>query len=73
MQLAEPVKLTLTFAAPGPMDTDPLAGFVKGAELANVCADDLSELRRPLGKGFARIRRRAHLAFAFLRHTGLAL
>jgi len=48
-------------------------GNVKGAELANVCADDLSELRRPLGKGFARIRRRAHLAFAFLRHTGLAL
>lgn len=48
-------------------------GNVKGAELANVCAEDLSALRRPLCAGFARIRRQSQLAYAFLHHAGLAL
>lgn len=48
-------------------------GNVKGGELANVCADDLAGLRHPAHRGFARIRRQRHLAFAFLRHAGLTL
>jgi transposase len=48
-------------------------GNVKGRELANVCAPDLPALRRPLHHGFARVRRDPHLAWAFLRHTGLHL
>jgi len=48
-------------------------GNVKGGELANVCADDLAGLRHPAHRGFARIRRQPHLAFAFLRHAGLTL
>src|SRR6266436_1079438 len=48
-------------------------GNVKGGELANVCAADLAALRHPAHRGFARIRRQPHLAFAFLRHAGLTL
>lgn len=47
-------------------------GNVKTRELANVCAPDLAGLRPPLRAGFARVRRQPHLAFAFLRHAGLA-
>lgn len=47
-------------------------GNVKTCELANVCAPDLAALRRPLHAGFARVRRQPQLAFAFLRHAGLA-
>src|SRR5439155_1407795 len=48
-------------------------GNVKVRELANVCAAELTALRRPLHNGFARVRRQSDLAFAFLRHTGLQL
>src|SRR5713101_7133104 len=48
-------------------------GNVKGGELANVCAADLAALRHPAHRGFARVRRQPHLAFAFLRHAGLTL
>ncbi len=48
-------------------------GNVKMRELANVCASELTALRRPLHNGFARVRRQSDLAFAFLRHTGLQL
>jgi len=48
-------------------------GNVKGGELANVCAADLPALRHPAHRGFARVRRHPHLAFAFLRHAGLTL
>ncbi len=41
-------------------------GNVKGGELANVCAADLAALRHPAHRGFARVRRQPHLAFAFL-------
>lgn len=46
-------------------------GNVKTRELANVCAPDLSTLRGPVRRGFARIRRHPSLAFSFLRHAGL--
>jgi transposase len=49
-----------------------LWGNVKTRELANVCAPDLATLRPPLRAGFARVRRQPNLAFAFLRHAGLA-
>ena len=49
-----------------------LWGNVKTRELANVCAPDLAALRPPLRAGFARVRRQPQLAFAFLRHAGLA-
>ena len=48
-------------------------GNVKARELANVCASEVTALRRPLHNGFARVRRHSDLAFAFLRHTGLRL
>ena len=47
-------------------------GNVKTRELANVCAPNLAALRPPLRAGFARVRRQPRLAFAFLRHAGLA-
>lgn len=47
-------------------------GNVKTRELANFCAPDLTALRRPLRTGFARVRHHPDLAFAFLRHAGLA-
>jgi hypothetical protein len=48
-------------------------GNVKGRELANHCGPDLSILARALRTGLAGVRRRLQMAFAFLRHTGLAL
>lgn len=52
---------------------EPLWGNVKGGELANLCPPDLAALRTPLRTGFARVRRRPQLAFAFLHHAGLKL
>ncbi len=50
-----------------------LWGNLKGSELANLCADNVMALRRPVHVGCARIRRRPELAFAFLRHAGMEL
>lgn len=50
---------------------EPLWGNVKTRELANVCAPDVAALRSSLHRGFARVRRQPHLAFAFLQHAGL--
>ena len=47
-------------------------GKVKTRGLANVCVADLAALRPPLRAGLARVRRQPQLAFAFLRHAGLA-
>ncbi len=47
-------------------------GNVKGAELANLCADNLDEVEHELRAGLRRVRRSSTLAFAFLRHTGLS-
>jgi transposase len=46
-------------------------GSVKTRELANVCAPELVALRRPLHRGFRRIRREPELAAGFLCHAGL--
>lgn len=48
-------------------------GHIKQRELANVCVADLDELRPPLRRGCARVRRRPDLAQHFLCHTGLRL
>jgi transposase len=58
--------------APDLNPVKPLWGNVKSQEMANVCAPDLAALRRPLRAGLARVRCRPTLAFAFLRHAGLA-
>ena len=58
--------------APDLNPVEPLWGNVKTQEMANVCAPDLVALRRPLRAGVTRIRCRPTLAFAFLRHAGLA-
>jgi transposase len=50
---------------------EPLWGKVKSQEMANVCAPNLSAMRRPLRAGLTRVRCRPSLAFAFLRHGGL--
>jgi transposase len=47
-------------------------GNIKGAELANLCPDDLSEVEGELCAGLQRVGRSPTLAFAFLRHTGLS-
>ena len=47
-------------------------GNVKGQELANLCADNLTQVERELRAGLRRVRRSRTLAFAFLRHTGLS-
>ncbi len=47
-------------------------GNVKGTELANLCADDLSEVERELHAGLRRVGRSSTLVFAFLHHTGLS-
>ena len=58
--------------APDLNPVEPLWGNVKSQEMANVCAPDLPALRRPLRAGLTRVRCRPSLAFAFLRHAGLA-
>lgn len=58
--------------APELNPVEQLWGNVKTRELANVCAPHLAALRPPLRAGFARVRRHPQLAFAFLRHAGLA-
>ncbi len=47
-------------------------GNVKGAELANLCPDDLGEVERGLHAGLRRVGCSPTPAFAFLRHTGLS-
>jgi len=58
--------------APDLNPIEQLWGNVKTRELANVCAPNLAALRPPLRAGFARVRKQPQLAFAFLRHAGLA-
>ena len=49
-----------------------LWGNVKGQELANLCADDLTTVAIALRRGMARVRKHPTLAFGFLKHTGLS-
>ena len=48
-------------------------GNVKSNELANLCADSISEVAESAEDGLQRISDDAQLCFAFLRHTGLRL
>jgi putative transposase len=57
-------------------DLNPVEGLwanLKGAELANFCADTTGECIDAARKGVERVRGDAALAFAFLRQTGLLL
>jgi len=57
--------------APDLNPVEPLWGNIKRLELANRCAVDLGESCRAVGRGMARVKRRKHLAFSFLKHAGL--
>ena len=46
-------------------------GNVKGRELANHCGPELATLAHALRTGLGRVRRRPHLAHAFVHHAGL--
>lgn len=59
--------------APDLNPVETLWGNVKGQELANRCAEDLTELDTALHNGMARVRRSRQLAFSFLKHAGLSL
>ena len=49
-----------------------LWGNVKGQELANLCADNLSHATAAFSRGMARVRHSQHLCFSFLQHAGLS-
>ncbi|MGH7311249.1 MAG: transposase [Candidatus Rokuibacteriota bacterium] len=46
-------------------------GNVTTRDIANLCPTEIPTLRRPLRRGFARVRHHPTLAFSFLRHAGL--
>lgn len=46
-------------------------GNIKTRDVANLCPTDILALRRPLRRGFGRVRCQPTLAFSFLRHAGL--
>jgi transposase len=58
--------------APDLNPVEMLWGNVKGQELANRCADDLSELSTAVHDGMRRVRRSPQLVFSFLEHAGLS-
>jgi transposase len=46
---------------------------LKGVELANLAGGTLEEVTAAAERGVQRIRRTHHLAYSFLRHSGLSL
>jgi transposase len=58
--------------APDLNPVETLWGNVKGQELANRCAEDLTELDTAIHAGMTRVRQSRTLAFAFLKHAGLS-
>jgi transposase len=57
-------------------DLNPVEGLwanLKGVELANLAADTLEEVTSAAERGIQRFRSTHWLAFAFVRHCGLAL
>ena len=46
---------------------------LKAVELANLCGPTLAEVIDQAHRGIQRIRRTPHLAYSFLRHTGLSV
>lgn len=63
---------TLPGYAPDLNPLETLWGNIKGQELANRCAEDLTELDTAVHNGMARVRRSRQLAFSFLKHAGLS-
>ena len=57
--------------APDLNPVESLWGNIKGAELANQSADDLSEVADALDAGFNRVLGQRQLLIGFLNHTGL--
>ena len=57
--------------APDLNPVEPLWGNIKQWELANRCAEELSQSCSAVRKGMARVKRSRNLAFAFLHHAGL--
>jgi hypothetical protein len=46
---------------------------LKAIELANLASATLAEVIAQAHRGVERVRRRPHLAYSFLRHTGLSV
>jgi hypothetical protein len=46
---------------------------LKAVELANLASPTLAEVIQQAHKGIGRVRRTPHLAYSFLRHTGLSV
>jgi transposase len=59
--------------APELNPVEPLWSSVKGKDLANYAANDLTDLWNHARRGLQRIRRNATLLWSFLAHTGLAI
>jgi transposase len=57
--------------APDLNPVESIFGNVKGRELANHCGPALATLAQALRAGLSRVRRRPHLAHAFVHHAGL--
>ena len=58
--------------APDLNPVETLWGNIKGQELANRCAETLTELDTEVHNGMARVRQSRQLAFSFLQHAGLS-
>jgi transposase len=58
--------------APDLNPVETLWGNIKGQELANRCAESLTELDTEVHNGMARVRQSRQLAFSFLEHAGLS-
>ena len=58
--------------APDLNPVETLWGNVKGQELANRCAEDLTELDTAIHTGMTRVRQSRQLVFSFLKHAGLS-
>jgi transposase len=58
--------------APDLNPVETLWGNIKGQELANRCAEDLTEADMAIRTGMRRVRRSSQLSFSFLKHAGLS-
>jgi hypothetical protein len=56
-----------------PPTRQPLWASLKGVELANLCSLTLAGVIDQANRGIARVRATPHLAYSFLRHTGLSV
>jgi transposase len=57
-------------------ELNPVEGLwssLKAVELANLCSPTLAEVIAQAHRGIDRVRRTPHLAYSFLRHTGLSV